>query len=324
MSNVKYAVVPVASCQFNKQTLTFSRAAYDSIKEFCFWTWHNPDDDPLDKVNIGKKDDEILKYVWTRKEKYNACANFFENFGSHVNVGVVHLGGILTWKSVFSGETTSASGSIKNLVTKSLQAHVKANIGLAVGGNMEISASKHKRKLRKQAQFKEDDISKTILSCTVYGGSAGATSTEDWQKSLSEDYASWSIVDRGDQSSNDHVGVWDILKNDTQFYDFYKNYKDNLISDHLKRASSNSPELAGKTPETHCLNTSVPGYIVRISHTYLGRQERIRPLVHILKLCFKSGQKIRNVKIYPPVQRCCFNFCRKMIAFRIQFSAYLI
>ena len=246
VSNVKYAVVPVASCQFNKQTLTFSREAYDSIKEFCFWTWHNPHDDPLDKVNIGKKGDQILKYVWARKEKYNACANFFENFGSHVYVGVIHLGGILTWKSVFSGETTSSSGSIKDLVAKSLQAHVKANIGLAVGGGVEISASKHKRKLRKQAQFKEDDISKTILSCTVYGGSAAATSIEDWQKSLPEDYASWNIVNRGDQSFNDHFGVWDILKNDTQFYDLYKNYTDNPISDDLKRASSSQPETRRK------------------------------------------------------------------------------
>ena len=213
-SKIRYEIVPIASFQFDQSKLRLSEEAFDSLKEYCWLIWQHG--------GVGDSD----------ADKYRACANFFEKFGTHVNVGVFHLGGMLTWKSVFSAKTSSKLNEIKSLVSTSLQAHVKAGFsGFEAGGGIEISAKMLKEQFESKTKFNETDISKTKLSCTVYGGPPGAVSTEDWQKGLAADYTTWVIIDRGDLSFHDHVSVWEILRNDPRAYAFYANYSEHPISE---------------------------------------------------------------------------------------------
>ena len=199
-SQIKYEVVPIASVQFDESTLRLRDEALDDLKEFCHLVWRYP------------------KPKRKRKQKYKTCASFFEKFGSHANVGVFHLGGMLTWRSVFSAETESSLREIKTLVAASLQARVDAGFtGFGVGGEISVSAKTLEEHIQSRGEFDQTDIAKTIVSCTVYGGPPASASSEEWHEGLTTESATWIIIDRGDLNLHDHVGVWDILKRDPWF-----------------------------------------------------------------------------------------------------------
>ena len=207
-TQIVYQVIPVASFQFDKSKLELSDEARAGLKTFCSLIWKS-----YENERKGTHTTDVNK-----KEKYKECAKFFETFGSHINVSVYHLGGILTWKSTFCSNTDSHSNEINSLVASSLQAHVKAGFtGFGVGAGIDISASRYKSEIESNGNFNTTDIASTMLSCDVYGGPPASTSFEDWRKSLTPECPNLVIIDRGDLSNQDHIAAWHILNQDPWF-----------------------------------------------------------------------------------------------------------
>ena len=199
---VRNEFVPIASVQLNSDDIILTDKAYKALIEFC--------------------DQHVVKNTGTNEDMYEKCEYFFENFGTHVNVGLVHLGGILTWKSEFFAETNASETEIQSLVKSSLAAN--ANAGFATseaGASAEFSATR----LKHVGKFSQKDLASTFVSRRIYGGSAAAKSAYDWYQSLRDDSLTWVIVDRGDRKTNDQIGVWDIIRQSKQPIKIY--HKDN-------------------------------------------------------------------------------------------------
>uniref|UniRef100_A0A8C4Y0T5 Uncharacterized protein n=1 Tax=Gopherus evgoodei TaxID=1825980 RepID=A0A8C4Y0T5_9SAUR len=75
----KYSYLPLASCYFPKYQLRLSSAALQELKEIEDILSHTSESD---KLNLLK----------------SRGGSFFSRFGSHVNQGPLHLGGIFWWK----------------------------------------------------------------------------------------------------------------------------------------------------------------------------------------------------------------------------------
>uniref|UniRef100_A0A8C3XS76 Interferon-induced very large GTPase 1 n=1 Tax=Chelydra serpentina TaxID=8475 RepID=A0A8C3XS76_CHESE len=81
----KYSYIPLASCYFPKDQLRLSSAALQELKEIEQLLSLTPEPDKLD----------MLK---------SRGGRFFKRFGSHVNQGPLHLGGIFWWKPHFRAQ----------------------------------------------------------------------------------------------------------------------------------------------------------------------------------------------------------------------------
>ena len=185
----KYEFVPVASVQLTSDDVTVTENAYKALYRFCELRQQQGDTD-------GEKQ---------RKEMYRECVKFFDNYGTHVNVGIIHLGGILMWNSVFAAETKSSKTEIQTMVKAELDAHVNA-WSASAGAKFSKTAS------RKEGHFNKADLASTFVSRTGYGGDITSESAQNWKESLEGNSLSWVIVDTGSRNSYNQKGVWDIIR----------------------------------------------------------------------------------------------------------------
>ena len=122
-SQLKFLLLPMASCHL-EGSLGLSENAINDLKE-------------LETLCEASSSENLVK---------KACDSFFQNYGSHVNIGQINFGGIYMWEIECSNQRNKSSETIKSSVSK------------ATGGKLwniwrqgRIVKSQYSRSLRRNA-----------------------------------------------------------------------------------------------------------------------------------------------------------------------------
>ncbi|XP_075000839.1 interferon-induced very large GTPase 1-like [Calonectris borealis] len=185
----KYQYIPLASCYFQKHQLRLSAAALRELQDI-----------------------EHLLSISQEADRPNTlqsrCASFFSRFGSHVNQGPLHFGGIFWWKASAEGFRAEQREEVKRQASEALNCHIGASysgFSVSVGVDTDVSKS------RSQASFQGRDGSSAHTAVQLYvthtGGPSGTDSLPQWKLGLVTNNTTWCVIDRGFQL----VPVWDII-----------------------------------------------------------------------------------------------------------------
>ncbi|KFV15100.1 Interferon-induced very large GTPase 1, partial [Pterocles gutturalis] len=177
----KYQYIPLASCYFQKHQLCLSEAALRELQDL----------EHLLSITQEADKPDVLK---------SRCASFFRRFGSHVNQGPLHFGGIFWWKASAEGFRAEQREEMKRQASEALEGYVGASysgFGVSAGVNVDVSRSSSRASVQGRDQ----------LYVTNTGGPSGTDCLPQWKLGLVTNNATWCVIDRGFQL----IPVWDII-----------------------------------------------------------------------------------------------------------------
>ncbi|XP_075039418.1 interferon-induced very large GTPase 1-like [Mixophyes fleayi] len=191
----RYNYIPLASCYFTKDQLRLSQAAINELKGI----------ENLIGINSNE---QIL---------VTKCADFFQRFGSHANLGPIYFGGIYWWKASMQGVTTSQLQQAKNMTSEALNFYMGDSYA-GSGGDIDLSTTNTQGSVDKSklSTFQKD----IQFSVTKTGGPSGADSLSHWKSGLATSNKTWSVIDRGFQL----IPIWKIIVDNhkDEFIDSFK------------------------------------------------------------------------------------------------------
>ncbi|KAL9862902.1 interferon-induced very large GTPase 1-like isoform 1-T2 [Geothlypis trichas] len=187
-SITKYQYIPLASCYFQRHQLRLSDAALRELQDM----------EQLLSFSQGEDNPTVVKM----------CENFFSRFGSHINQGPIHFGGIFWWKAFTEGFQAEQREEVKRQTSKALKSFFGASWGgfwKSVEGTLDISKSNSQASVLGRAG---ESSHTAIQLCMVNtGGPADTASLPQWKMGLVSDNTTWCVIDRGIEL----VPVWDII-----------------------------------------------------------------------------------------------------------------
>ncbi|OCT81487.1 hypothetical protein XELAEV_18028307mg [Xenopus laevis] len=188
LSTTKFNCIPLASCYFTKDQIRLSEAALQCLKKI-----ENIIEDPnTDKETIT-----------------NQCQYFYKRFGSHVNLGPIHFGGIFWWKASSKRLKVDQLQEAKKTISKVLDGFMAATY-YGWGANLDAISSKP------PLYLDNSNISENISVLVMKtGGPPIKDSPQQWKAGLLNNSKTWSIIDRGFQL----MPIWEII---------LSNYKDDF------------------------------------------------------------------------------------------------
>ncbi|XP_064566052.1 interferon-induced very large GTPase 1-like [Zonotrichia leucophrys gambelii] len=201
----KYQYIPLASCYFQRHQLRLSDAALQELQEM----------------------EQLLSFSWEEDNPnlVKMCESFFSRFGSHINQGPLHFGGIFWWKASAEGFRAEQREEVKRQMSEALNSFVGASwggFGASVEGTLDVSKSSSKASVSGRArQRSHTEIQLYVINT---GGPADTASLPQWKTGLVSDNTTWCVIDRGYQL----IPVWDII--------LYNHCKDFKSIDQMSRA----------------------------------------------------------------------------------------
>ncbi|XP_077308018.1 LOW QUALITY PROTEIN: interferon-induced very large GTPase 1-like [Lithobates pipiens] len=178
----RYNYIPLASCYFRKDQLRLSPSALNALQE-------------IENVLRIDSNSSILS---------TKCSDFFQRFGSHVNLGPIHFGGIFWWKASMEGVDGSKVEEAKKMTSEALNMYVGVSYG-GFGGDIDWSKTNTQGSVHIS---KTSNIQKDVqLFVTKTGGPSEADSLAQWKSGLITSNKTWSVIDRGIQL----IPVWKII-----------------------------------------------------------------------------------------------------------------
>ncbi|RMB94647.1 hypothetical protein DUI87_28882 [Hirundo rustica rustica] len=182
-----YQYIPLASCYFQRHQLRLSDAALQELQDM----------------------EQLL--CFTQEDKaplLERCERLFSRFGSHINQGPLHFGGIFWWKASTEGFQAEQREEMKQQTSEALNSFVRMNYGgfLAnAAGPLDVSKSSSKASVLGKA----GDSSQTAIHLSVVntGGPPDTASLPQWKTGLVSDNTTWCVIDRGFEL----VPVWDVI-----------------------------------------------------------------------------------------------------------------
>ncbi|XP_066170675.1 interferon-induced very large GTPase 1-like [Sylvia atricapilla] len=185
-----YQYIPLASCYFQRHQLLLSDAALQELQDM----------------------EQLLSFTQEDKAPLlDRCERFFSRFGSHVNQGPLHFGGIFWWKALTEGFQTEQREEMKQQTCEALNSFVRASwggFGASAAGATDVSKSSSNASVMGRA----GDSSHTAIQLSMVntGGPPDTASLPQWRTGLVSDNTTWCVIDRGFEL----IPVWDvILKN---------------------------------------------------------------------------------------------------------------
>ncbi|XP_067111275.1 interferon-induced very large GTPase 1-like [Osmerus mordax] len=183
--NAKYNYVPLASCFFEKDQLKLSHAALAELEE-------------IEKLILYSKNQNPVK---------NRIPAFFERYGSHVNQGPIHFGGVYWWTASAEGFQDSQQSEMKSLMSEALDIYV----GAGYSGLFNVSAGVKTSSSQLKGSFtgKHNEALMSLVQLSV-GKSGGPAEIDDhllWKTHLVNNNKTWRVIDRG----TNLMAVWDII-----------------------------------------------------------------------------------------------------------------
>ncbi|XP_063278706.1 interferon-induced very large GTPase 1-like [Prinia subflava] len=182
-----YQYIPLASCYFQRHQLRLSDAALKELQD-------------MEQLLSFIQEDKVLLL--------NTCERFFSRFGSHINQGPLHFGGIFWWKASTEGfrdeqqeeMKRQTSGALNGLVRKSWGSFL-AIAAAALGVSISSSQASVLGRARESSQT-------AIQLCVVStGGPPDTASLPQWKMGLMSDNRTWCVIDRGSEL----IPVWDVI-----------------------------------------------------------------------------------------------------------------
>ncbi|CAL4126165.1 unnamed protein product, partial [Meganyctiphanes norvegica] len=239
LSAIDYTIVPVASCVFDVKNFKFCSDAISKLKTL----------------------EEVLLQTKPRAAAIQKlCDDFFSVYGSHINFGVIHFGGIFMFsrksheyknyqgrKNIFHKEINNLN-EVKNEITKEI--NNLNEVKNEIKNDMDIS-------YESGAEYVEPS------KVTVIGGSQKESCFSPWRHSLKINTKFWRVIDRGCNM----IPAWEILKlnHATEFIDI------NLITEclsqgweRLVKIESNIPlftETRDIDKEVNCITSQLESWI---------------------------------------------------------------
>ncbi|KFZ60022.1 Interferon-induced very large GTPase 1, partial [Antrostomus carolinensis] len=189
LCTTKYQYIPLASCYFQKHQLHLSEAALRELQ------------DMEHLLNITQEADRpnMLK---------SRCASFFNRFGSHVNQGPLHFGGIFWWKATTEGFRAEQREEMKRQASEALNCYVGASYsGFGVSMAAGVDVSKSSSRASSQGRDGKSASTAVQLYVTNTGGPSETDSLPQWKLGLVTNNTTWCVIDRGFQL----IPVWDII-----------------------------------------------------------------------------------------------------------------
>ncbi|XP_035280320.1 interferon-induced very large GTPase 1-like [Anguilla anguilla] len=219
--NTQYNYVPLASCFIEKDKLKLCRSALNELKNI---------ESLLMNVNEKKK-----------PEMLNEVKCFFQTFGSHVNQGPLHFGGIFWWTASAEGFSSSELSEVKSLTSAALNAYVGVGSFLGCSGGMSASLSQSKGSF--EGNSSASLLSKVQLSVSKSGGPIETDDHLKWKSGLVTSNKTWHVIDRGDTL----VPVWDIiLSSHSQDFDNASSLCNFIIEAYTEITKQDTESMWGK------------------------------------------------------------------------------
>ena len=170
-STVKYKLLQAATITFDVKNMHLSHYAkctLEAMKEL-----------EKNKANVHK-----------------SCIDFFEKFGSHINIGPHRFGGWWMW-------TCSSRGFKK----KEKQDVIQMQSAIIKHGTTDADQI-YAIKQMYQSNSLESTLAKTTLQFDVAGGPSKYKCLAEWQDALIKNSNTWVLFDQGIEQ----VAIWDIIK----------------------------------------------------------------------------------------------------------------
>ncbi|KAM5148033.1 interferon-induced very large GTPase 1-like [Mantella aurantiaca] len=178
----RYNYIPLASCYFRKDQLRLSSSALNALRK-------------IENLLAIKSKAPILS---------TKCSEFFQRFGSHVNLGPIHFGGIFWWKAFMDGVNSSKIEEAKKMSSEALNIYVGVSYA-GFGGDVDITKTNAQGSVYNS---KTSNLQKDVqLFITKTGGPSEADSLSQWKYGLVTSNKTWSVIDRGFQL----MPVWNII-----------------------------------------------------------------------------------------------------------------
>ncbi|XP_059699155.1 interferon-induced very large GTPase 1-like [Haemorhous mexicanus] len=184
-----YQYIPLASCYFQRHQLRLSDAALRELQGMeQLLSFSREEDNPT-----------LVKM----------CESFFSRFGSHINQGPLHFGGIFWWKASTEGFQTKQQEEIKRQTSEALNSFVGASwagFWASIEGTLDVSKSSSQASVLGRAR--ESSYTAIQLYVANTGGPADTASLPQWKTGLVSDNTTWCVIDRGFQL----IPVWEIIQ----------------------------------------------------------------------------------------------------------------
>ncbi|XP_050828746.1 interferon-induced very large GTPase 1-like isoform X3 [Serinus canaria] len=185
----RYQYIPLASCYFQRHQLRLSDAALRELQD-------------MEQILSFSQEDDNATLV-------KMCESFFSRFGSHINQGPLHFGGIFWWKASTEGFRAEQREEIKRQTTEELNSFVGASWGgfwASVEGSLDVSNSSSQASVLRRARESSHTAIQLYVANT--GGPADTASLPQWKTGLVSDNTTWGVIDRGFQL----IPVWDVIQ----------------------------------------------------------------------------------------------------------------
>ena len=190
----KHAFVPVKSCELNLEHIRLTPDAVNNL------------------VNI---ENQLSKNI-DCGTGLRLCVEFFENYGSHVNIGILHFGGIFTWTATCTSETksekflTRVHDALDGFISLGIGGEI-FNVGASISGSYLSSTSNIENK------YNGSELSDIQLKIVRDGGPPDEGDFNKWKHTLVSQNSTWSLVDR-----KNFCGLWDVLRNHQTDFENWK------------------------------------------------------------------------------------------------------
>ncbi|KFZ60933.1 Interferon-induced very large GTPase 1, partial [Podiceps cristatus] len=189
LCTTKYQYIPLASCYFQKHQLHLSDAALRELQDI----------EHLLSITQEADKPNMLK---------SRCASFFSRFGSHVNQGPLHFGGIFWWKASMEGFSAEQREEMKQQASEALNCYIGASYsGFVVSVGVDVDVSKSSSRASFQGRDGRSAHTAVQLYVTSTGGPSETDSLPQWKSGLVTSNTTWCVIDRGFQL----IPVWDII-----------------------------------------------------------------------------------------------------------------
>ena len=175
--------IPTGAIQFNPNTLKLSEEALKALKNIEL------------KIKIKGYDEDVR----------SACRDFVAKFGTHVYVGIVHLGGEYTLEATYDSNTTQSMEEIKSLVA------IKSNLACLHG--IAASLALKATGVTTSAMHNLDTSSTVRLRSDIRGGPKHVGSVEKWKNGLVSDRCTWAVISCESSNQTDYIPVSDLIQN---------------------------------------------------------------------------------------------------------------
>ncbi|XP_066170659.1 interferon-induced very large GTPase 1-like [Sylvia atricapilla] len=187
--STKYQYIPLASYYFQRHQLLLSDAALQELQDM----------------------EQLLSFTQEEEKAIvlnSLCERFFCRFGSHVNQGPLHFGGIFWWKASTKGFRDEQREEMKKQTCEALNSFVRASWGgfrASAVRALDVSKSSSNASVLERA----GESSHTAIQLYVVntGGPPDTASLPQWRTGLMSDNTTWCVIDRGFEL----IPVWEII-----------------------------------------------------------------------------------------------------------------